>query len=506
MGSFSDTRKKRAALNIAVSFLSQPVLLVCGFIIPRLLIGKFGSDVYGATTSIFQFLSYITLLEGGIGGVARAAFYKPLSENNTLALSEIMQALKKFFFFVGIIFFVYVLSLAFTFKYISHIDFFSWQATFFLVLSISVSTFAQYFIGISNMILLQSAQKTYILLYLDIITAVINTIVTVLFVYSGAGIIAVKLASSFVFIIKPVFLALYVKKNYNLKKPDIKNKNLLPQKWTGLGQHLAYFLHNNTDVFLLTVMSSLKDVAVYSVYYLIVYHIQVIVQSFASGSEAVFGDMLAKKEYSSLNKAFSGYETLISVVTVVFFSVTAVLIVPFVKIYTSGITDANYIRPVFAVFLTLASTANCLRMPYLGVITAAGHFKQTRVGAYSEAVINIVLSVILLMLYGITGVAAATFFAVMFRWLYYVIYLKKNIMFMPILKPVKRFSVNAALMFIIVFVGNFALKFIKIDGYIAWVITGVILTLFAGVLTLAVNLIFYKETTLSIIKEHLKRN
>ena len=77
-----DNRKIRAKKNILTSLVSQLVVLVCGIVVPRLMIGEFGSEAYGATTSITQFLAYITLLEGGIGGVARAVLYKPLAQKD----------------------------------------------------------------------------------------------------------------------------------------------------------------------------------------------------------------------------------------------------------------------------------------------------------------------------------------------------------------------------------------------------------------------------------------
>lgn len=65
MQKISDTRAKRAKLNIVVSLGCQIIVLICGLVIPRSMIGNFGSEAYGATASISQFLAYITLLEGG---------------------------------------------------------------------------------------------------------------------------------------------------------------------------------------------------------------------------------------------------------------------------------------------------------------------------------------------------------------------------------------------------------------------------------------------------------
>ena len=93
----ADNRTTRAKKNIVTSLASQVVALLCGIVVPRLMIGAFGSEAYGATSSITQFLAYITLLEGGIGGVARAVLYKPLAQRNMDTIGAIMEEVKKFF-------------------------------------------------------------------------------------------------------------------------------------------------------------------------------------------------------------------------------------------------------------------------------------------------------------------------------------------------------------------------------------------------------------------------
>ena len=56
----SDTRSKRAVLNIIVSLLCQILTLICGLIVPQLMIGHYGSEAYGATASIAQFLASVS--------------------------------------------------------------------------------------------------------------------------------------------------------------------------------------------------------------------------------------------------------------------------------------------------------------------------------------------------------------------------------------------------------------------------------------------------------------
>lgn len=502
----TNSRQIRAKKNIVTSLLTQMVVILCGIILPRLMIGAFGSEAYGATTSITQFLAYITLLEGGIGGVARAVLYKPLAQKDMQTISSIMEEIKRFFRVIAYIFAGYVLILACGFQTISQITCMDWIATFVLVVVISISTFGQYFIGISHSILLQADQKSYITNALSIGATVLNAICTIILIQLNCNLIVVKLVSSIIFFMRPVILSLYVRKNYALNKAKEQGKqSYLTQKWTGLGQHIAYFLHSNTDIAILTILADLRTVAVYSVYNMIISHLQSLAVSFSSGMEAVFGDMLARDEKEELHETFRTYETILSVVSILLFSVTAVVIIPFIKLYTTGITDADYIQPIFALLMVLISLSYCLRLPYHSMVIAAGHFKQTSVAAYGEAAINIGLSVILVSKFGLIGVAVATLIATWFRFIYYVFYLSKNIFNRDIKLFIKRFAINTGAFLFNCAIGYAVTMCFHFNSYLTWVACGALLVIIIGASTLAINIAFFRSDCRVLIKKIIKR-
>lgn len=96
-----------------------------------------------------------------------------------------------------------------------------------------------------------------------------------------------KLGSSLVFIIRPILMNAYAHRLFHLEKNVDHSKKYLTQKWTGLGQHIAFFLHSNTDIAILTLYGNLKGVAVYSVYNMIITNLQNIISFFfrRDGSE-----------------------------------------------------------------------------------------------------------------------------------------------------------------------------------------------------------------------------
>lgn len=495
----TDARIHGAKKNIFVSIGCQLVTLLCGIIAPKLMIDAFGSEAYGATVSIGQFLSYIALLEGGIGGVARAALYKPLAEGDMQEISVVMAEVRRFFRIIACIFVAYALVIACSFRGISGSDVLDWASTFLLVIAISLSTLGQYFIGISNIILLQAAQKSYVTNMVNIAGMIVNTLMIILLISLGCSIITVKLVSSVVFVLRPVALWAYVRRHYPLRRVPKEKTSRLSQKWSGLSQHIAFFLHSNTDVVILTCFSSLKAVAVYSVYNMVVANIQNLAASFISGMEALFGDMLARKEQEKLNRTFSVYETIISVVAVILFAVTTVMVVPFVRIYTAGVTDTDYEAPLFAVLLILSALLYCLRMPYHSAIIAAGHFRHTQAAAYGEVLLNVGLSILLVMHFGLVGVAIGTLTATAFRLVYYVGYLSRRILNRPVRLFLRRSALNAVLWLAAVWAGWQATSLFEMTNYALWAIGGMLAGLIALAVTAAGNLLIDRRNCRALL-------
>ena len=65
-------RSKKAIVNIISLLLFQATTIICGFIVPKLIISNYGSNVNGLIASINRFLAYITVLEIGFGTVIKA--------------------------------------------------------------------------------------------------------------------------------------------------------------------------------------------------------------------------------------------------------------------------------------------------------------------------------------------------------------------------------------------------------------------------------------------------
>ncbi|MBO7217448.1 MAG: polysaccharide biosynthesis C-terminal domain-containing protein, partial [Clostridia bacterium] len=150
---------------------------------------------------------------------------------------------------------------------------------------------------------------------------------------------------------------------------------------------------------------ALREVSVYSVYNLVAYSLTLVLSSIQTGLGAGFGQVISKGEKDVLHRSFSTYEFLFFIITFVAYSCVTVLLHPFVTLYSADFDDAAlYARWPIVILFALSGFLQTIRVPAVTIVTAAGHYKQTKNRAIIEAVINFTVSVVLVRPLGIVGV------------------------------------------------------------------------------------------------------
>ena len=483
-------RSKNAIKNIISSVALQAVTIICGFIIPKLMITTFGSEVNGLVHSISEFLAYIVLLESGFGPVVKSVLFKPIANKDKTTIEEILKTSEMFFRKIAYIFLVYILVLCAVFPAMFSTQFDA-IFTLSLVIIIAINTFAEYYFGMTYKMFIEANQKKYVLSAIQIGTVILNTIVVIVLIHFGASVQVIKVASCFILILRPIIQNIYVKKKFKINLKNAKDDYKIEQKWEGLAQHIAFVVHKNTDIVILTICGSLADVSVYAVYLMVINAIKNVTHSFISGLDAAFGDMIAKGEKEKLSKSFKKYEGYYLTIATIIFASTMFLITPFVGLYTKGITDANYIVPEFAVIMVLAEFVWAIRQPYNDLIKVVGNFKQTRVGAWVEAISNIVISFILVWKFGIIGVAIGTLFAMAFRTIEFMYHTSKYILNRSIWEALKRLIVIALEVGVVTLILNIIPK-IEIVSYQTWALYAVAVASISAVLVITTNCLIFK--------------
>ena len=487
--------KTKLLLNTFTAFLLQIVVIVCNFILPRLYLQFYNSEANGLIQSISQFLGFISLCELGIGQVIQTSLYKPLAENDVQKVSCVVASGKRFFRRIAYILCVYIVILIAAFSTLPGISFEREYVTT-LILVMSVSSFAQYYFGIIDSLLLNADQRNYINSIAQIVATILNTIICTILIISGFSLQYVKFFSSLILIIKPIVVHIYVRKRYNIDTKIRYEGEPIAQKWNGIAQHVASYILSGTDTMVLTFFSTLGNISVYSIYNMIANGINLLLHSFPSGLRSYFGRLWASQNMKEIKKVFKGIELGFHSLTVFLYTCTGILIVPFVRVYTQGITDYDYVQPLFAFLLVTSYALQGIRVPYSILIHVAGRYKQTQNCYVVSAIINLAVSIFLVSKWGLIGIAFGTALSMIVQVLWLVIYNSKNVLYLSLLEFGKICLMDfLAVIFSCIVVHVFIPEsFFYPRSYYDWVILALLVALVAGIILITIVLLFYRKT------------
>lgn len=452
------TNSKKSVLNILSSVFNQIFTIILGLIIPRLYLTTYGSEVNGLLNSIGQVFTYLTLLEAGVGTATLTSLYKPVAENDKTSISEIMAATHKFYRKTGTIYFVAILALSLLYPLIVKCELPLWEIALIIILNGLPGVVSYFFQGKYN-ILLQAEGKSYIITNLTTIVTFCINISKVILMLIGFDVIAIQI-SYFVFsIAKTVYIMIYIKKYYKWLNLEAKpNFEAISQKDSVLVMELCDMVFRHTDIIILTLFCDLKVVSVYVIYNSLLSTISTFMDAFSQGFSFALGQKFNtnRKLYIKLHDVYETYR-----MTLVFSlnAIAYIFIIPFIKLYTLGVTDIEYIDKYLPVLFISSFLLTNGRANSASVINYAKHFKQTRWRCVLEATINITVSIILVNLIGIYGVLIGTIAALLYRANDMIIYANKKILNRTPWITYKRW-----LILIISFIGiEFAVSFINVD-------------------------------------------
>ena len=488
---------KKLAFNTISSLVYQVTVVICGLILPRFILQFFGTEVNGLVNSITQFLGIIAFLDLGVGAVIQSSLYKPLAQKDNESISKIMVSGGRFFRKIAYILLGYVVVLIGVYPFINSGEF-DFGYTALLIVSMCISSFAQYYFGVVDRLLLTADQRGYIQYNAQSITLILNTAACVGFMYLGASIQIVKLTTSLVYLVRPIVLRIYVNKHYSINRKIKYDGEPIKQKWNGMAQHVSAVVLDGTDTIVLTLFSTLSNVSIYSVYYMVVHNVKNLLVSMANGLQAYLGELWAKQDVKKLKRFFKKMQWILHTGTIYIFGCCGILILPFIQVYTAGITDADYYQPLFAFLITAANAVHGLRLPYNLAILAAGDYKNTQRCYIIATILNIVISIACVFAWGLIGVAIGTLVAMAYQTVWMAVYNSKHLIKGEMRGFFKQIAIDAITV-IAMWVATIWIELFSIS-YLSWFAMALEVAGISVVVVFLVNIIFYRKNSLEMLR------
>lgn len=498
-------KKNKIWKNILTGFWGQLITIVLGLIIPRIMIVSYGSDTNGLISTITQIFTYMALLEAGIGQAAKNAFYKQIAEHNRNGISYVASLSRRYYRKITILYFLGVVILCIILPFLLKTEVDRVTAAIFIFLEGMSGVVSFYFIQTST-VLLTADGKGYVNNTITVINRILAYGVKMIMAYAGMNIALLQVVYFLLTVAKTVVYRMYFNKNYGWIDYNAAPVNAkLKDRNAFIVSELAWTIFSSTDMIVLSMFVSTSMSSVYSVYNMVFSNLNVLLNTIYLSTNYVLGQTFHsdRKKYIDMhdmfNSVFFGGMTILM-------CIAYILIIPFIKLYTNGITDIEYVYNYLPVMFCLVQIISWSRYISGNLTALAGYAKKTSVVSVIEAAINVILSCALVPYFGIYGVLAATVIALPVKVIYCTYLTDKVILKRSYRNSVLILGINF-LMFILIVLVNEQIS-LSIDSYFEFFVWGIIITIIISVVGVILNGIVNPHMILNIrsrIKERGKK-
>ncbi|MEG0293030.1 hypothetical protein [Enterococcus sp.] len=496
------TKSKKTVLNAVTSVILTLLNGLFSIVVIQRIVLKYGSDFNGLNSTVTQFVNFLLVVEGGFTLATTVALFSPFEKNEVREINAIFSASHRNFKKIGLLFFsvgsfISVLSIFFIKSSLdAYVIFFSFFLTFF-AMSINLALSSSY------KALLQTNQREYNLNAIQIIVLIITQVVTLIAISLSLHMLYIRVIATIGSLLTTFIIIRFCKREYSFldlnEKPDFDKikgtKELIFQKITGV-------VYSTVPVLFISMTVGTKFVSVYIIYNSIFNLVKNLIYSIVNAPRSAFGLLLSERDKSHVYKVFKEFEFIITNVLCLVLSLTMILIMPFMRLYTRGMNDVDYVNFYLPVIMSMIVFFEILHIPSGNIINMAGKFKIGKNIQIIAAVILISTMVILNTMIGFPGILISILFTAIslaILEIYYVhhIFFKQSIRKFIITKiPIIIFSI------LIVFIFN------KIDiyftSYTYFLFYSTILSLVLICFYIIFNLIFFNYYTKKIMKRALK--
>ena len=482
-------KDNRIKYNLVSGIVYQVVLIALSFLLPRLYLENFGSEVNGVLSTIKQIFVYMFLLEAGIGLATTQALYKPVAEKSYDKVSSVISATNNFYTKIGFLYSGIVLLIAVVYAFIIPTGISS-GVVFGIVVLTGLPSIFSYFIQAKYRILLEVDGRKYIINNSETLLQLLSNIAKILVLVFTDSLLLMQASYCTLSLLQLGFVYIYAKRRY--KWLDLKAKpnfGAISQSKSVLVHQISGVVFNNTDILLLSFLCDFKVVSVYTIYNIFFSQVQNFITSITSGFSFALGQMF-HTDKEKFMKVYNVYETFYIMATFIIYTLMAVFLLPLIQIYTQGINDANYTNVYLVLLFVIMNLLSNGKLPSNHVLEYSGKFEETRSHAITEMVINITVSVVAILKFGICGAIVGTISALLYRGAMMIYYSNKKVLQRSVFNTYKIWLVNLAVfvfIMVIFFVDSFSgLSFLEL------LVKGIIHFMWIVPLYVGVNFIFLK--------------
>ena len=485
-------RKKKSLYNIIFSLLSYFITMVFTFITQAIIVKLLGIEYSGVNGLFTNILTMLSVAELGIGTAIIFKLYEPLAKNNKQEINSWMYFYKKCYRYVAL--FVLIVGIIIIPLVPIIVGKTYVRENLYILYLISLFDVAFSYIMTYKRSLLYADQKNYIINIVHIGYVVLMNACQIIIIYCTKNYLYFLLVKLIYRVLENIIINIYVNKHYPYIKDKtipISNKDkkdIIDRIKSIFVQKVSFVVNKGIDNITISLFLGVASVGYYTNYNLIATTLCGIIFQMISGFTASIGSLLTEK---NKEKSYLTYK----VINLINSSLTAICVVGFICCSTAFIRvwlGHKYILPLTIIIsFGIYIYSDSIRRSITIYKEAAGICKEDKYVYITMAVINLIASIILCKLIGISGVIIGTAIS----YLYLIFYSYPKYIFAKVfdVSPKEYYIEKLKLIFIIIGVSicsYLICYFLPFKGILLFIIDGII----SCIITTVILIILYKNT------------
>lgn len=402
-----ESRTHKSLLNAKVNLTFYLLSLLLSFFSRKVFLDHLGADFIGLTGTLQNILGFLNLAELGVGASVSYALYQPIAKGNREEISRIVSVFGCLYRYIGCFVLAAGIIVSAFFPFMFQHTIFELGIIYFAFFSLLTSSLIGYFINYRS-ILLYADQKNYVVTAYFQTAILIKTLVQMGLVCYTANLylwVSIELVYSF---IHATILNWKIRRTYPWLTASAAVGNRVRSQYPEIVQKtkqvfvhkMKDFLIQQSDQIMIFAFVSLKMVAYYSNYILVIGRITMLFTTMIGGIGAGVGNLIAEGDKEKIQRVFG--EMLFTHYVIAGIVVFAIYqgIQPFIYLWLGQ--EYLLSHPILILLLV-----NAFIMLSRGAVdtfnTACGNYHDTW-SAWVEAGINISVTIFSCIQWGLAGV------------------------------------------------------------------------------------------------------
>jgi len=403
--------------NGIIGLTSEIANLIVQFVLRTITIKYVGVEILGISETFSAALNILNLAESGFQTAIIYYYYKPLRDGDETEINSLLNVLRVVYKIIGFLFIgISIIVMPFIGHLLNGVRIST--STYVIFFLLALNSASSYFLSYKRS-LLYASKREYVYKMIDMAVMVIVGLLSILLIMRYKNYILYLILRISQTMISNIIVQYKCQKYYPFVRKEKINWSMLRKIMPDI-KHLfvgsfAGYIYGCSDSLIISTMIGTVNVAYLSNYAMITNQLKRLINSFFSISNSIIGNMLLEDNNSQeYKKSFFAFITHIWFVAAIMAIVPIyVLIQGFIQVWVGP----QYILSNLVVILLLLDFfISIVQSPCGNFIISSGMFKMSKIADLTGALINIIISIILVFKFGIEGVLVGTVISRVAQW------------------------------------------------------------------------------------------